>query len=199
MNKRELKIFLTVLLNPLILSIENSGIDCMNMSLNNINKFVEKNKNPKKEIAEITLESLLEKIPKATIIFKDNYKLENEQEEDDTNDRDGANLDDNFLELSRESIVSRSSIRSSINPTDFAELKIDYNNLSDEYKEELNLDKIYDKIISEENQDLKDFYFYLLEQITNDPDIFTNAGLNLVLNDPFFKNNKSLILEKYIS
>ena len=198
MNKRELKIFLTVLLNPLILSIENSGIDCMNMSLNNINKFVEKNKNPKKEIAEITLESLLEKIPKATIIFKDNYKLENELEEDDTNDREGANLDDNFLELSRESIVSRSSIRSSINPTDFADLKIDYNNLSDEYKEELNLDKIYDKIISEENQDLKDFYFYLLEQITNDPDIFTNAGLNLVLNDPFFKNNKSLIIEKYI-
>jgi hypothetical protein len=175
MNKRELKIFLTVLLNPLILSIENSGIDCMNMSLNNINKFVEKNKNPKKEIAEITLESFLEKIPKAAIIFKDNYKLENEQEEDDTADREGVNLDDNYLELNRESIVSRNSIRSSINPIDFADLKIDYNNLNEEYKEELNLDKIYDKILSEENRDLKDFYFYLLEQITNDPDIFTNA------------------------
>ena len=198
MNKRELKIFLTVLLNPLILSIENCGIDCMNMSLNNINKFVEKNKNPKKEIAEITLESFLEKIPKAAIIFKDNYKLENEQEEDDTADREGVNLDDNYLELNRESIVSRNSIRSSINPIDFADLKIDYNNLNEEYKEELNLDKIYDKILSEENRDLKDFYFYLLEQITNDPDIFTNAGLNLVLNDPFFKNNKSLIIEKYI-
>ena len=37
MNKRELKVFLTMLLNPLILSIENSGLDCMDMSLNNIN------------------------------------------------------------------------------------------------------------------------------------------------------------------
>jgi len=198
MNKRELKIFLTVLLNPLILSIENNNIDCMNMSLNNINKFVEKNKKPSMEITEVTLESLLEKIPKTTITFKDNYKLENEQEEDDAPDREGVNLDDNYLELNRESITSRSSIRSSINPTDFAELKIDYNNLSDEYTQELNLDKIYDKILSAKNQDEKDFYFYQLEQITNDPDIFTNAGLNLVLNDPYFKNNKSLIIEKYI-
>ena len=202
MNKRELKIFLTVLLNPLILSIENSGIDCMNMSLNNINKFVEKNKKTNKEIAETTLESLLEKIPKTTVCFKSNYILENEQEEEDTTDRDGTILDDNYLELSRESTFSRnsirSSIRSSINPTDFPEIKIDYSNLNEEYRQELNLDKIYDKILSEENQDIKDLYFYQLEQITNDPDIFTNAGLNLVLNDPYFKNNKSLIIEKYI-
>ena len=32
MNKRELKVFLTMLLNPLILSIENSGIECMDLS-----------------------------------------------------------------------------------------------------------------------------------------------------------------------
>ena len=48
MNKRELKVFLTMLLNPLILSIENSGLECMDMSLNNINNEIIK-KNGKRE------------------------------------------------------------------------------------------------------------------------------------------------------
>ena len=52
MNKRELKVFLTMLLNPLILSIENSGLDCMDMSLNNINNEIIKKKLGNKESNE---------------------------------------------------------------------------------------------------------------------------------------------------
>ena len=38
---------------------------------------------------------------------------------------------------------------------------------------------------------------YQLEQIGNDPDIFTNSGIKLVLNDSYFQNNRKLILKKY--
>ena len=62
MNKRELKVFLTVLLNPLILSIENSGLDCLDMSLINIKKLIDKAKEPSKEV--VTLETLLKKFLK---------------------------------------------------------------------------------------------------------------------------------------
>ena len=70
---------------------------------------------------------------------------------------------------------------------------MDYN---EEYQKDLNLDKIYEKIINEEKQEIKDLYLYQLEQIGNDPNLFTNVGLKLVLNDAYFKNNKSLILQK---
>ena len=78
MNKRELKVFLTVLLNPLILSIENSGLDCLDMSLISIKRVIDKIKEPSKEI--VTLESLLRTIPKTTISFKNNGTFDNEQE-----------------------------------------------------------------------------------------------------------------------
>ena len=188
MNKRELKVFLAMLLNPLILSIENSGLDCMDMSLNNINNEI--NRKKPKEIPDISLEHLLEKIPKTTIHFKKYYVLENEQEEEENADRTGINNDEG--ELNRESIASNSSY----NRTESIDFNsdIDYN---PEYKNDLNIDKIYEKIVNEEKEEIKDLYLYQLEQIGNDPDLFTNAGLKLVLSDSYFKNNKSHILKRY--
>ena len=46
---------------------------------------------------------------------------------------------------------------------------------------------------------MREFYLYQLEQISDDPNLFTNDGLNLILNDSNFKENKSLILNKYIN
>ena len=190
MNKRELKVFLTVLLNPLILSIENSGLDCLDMSLINIKKVIDKIKEPSKEV--VTLESLLKAIPKTTISFKNNGTFENEQEEDEIEENNSVK---NLLEINRESIFSRNSA----NKYDL-ESNVGLSNINNEYQQELTLDKIYDKIMNKnENQEMRDFYSYQLEQITNDPEIFTNSGLNLVLNNPYFKNNKSAIIKTYIN
>ena len=57
MNKRELKVFLTMLLNPLILKIENSGIECMDMSLNNINNDLNKKRDNNIDTNDIILET----------------------------------------------------------------------------------------------------------------------------------------------
>jgi len=190
MNKRELKVFLTVLLNPLILSIENSGLDCLDMSLINIKRVIDKVKEPSKEV--ITLEFLLKTIPKTTISFKKNDNFENEEDEDEI---EGINSEKNMREMNRESVFSRNSA----NNSDF-ESNSNISNINNEYQQELTLDKIYDKINNKnEKKEMKDFYLYQLEQITNDPDIFTNSGLNLILNNPYFKNNKSAIIKTFIN
>ena len=165
-NKRELKVFLKMLLNPLILSIENSGLECMDMSLQNINREVNKRKDER--ISDKNFDAWLREIPKTNINFKKYYMPGNEEmNEDDVKEE---KKDDTKQE------------------------KIVYNS---DYKEELTLDKIYNKITNEKNNDIKEIYLYQLEQIGNDPDIFTNAGIRLVINDTYFQNNRQLILKKY--
>ena len=165
-NKRELKVFLKMLLNPLILSIENSGMECMDMSLQNINREVNKRKDER--ISDKNFDAWLREIPKTNVNFKKYYMPGNEEmNEDDVKEE---KKDDTKQE------------------------KIVYNS---DYKEELTLDKIYNKITNEKNNDIKEIYLYQLEQIGNDPDIFTNAGIKLVINDTYFQNNRQLILKKY--
>ena len=165
-NKRELKVFLKMLLNPLILSIENSGLECMDISLQNINREVSKRKDER--ISDKNFDAWLREIPKTNINFKKYYMPGNEEiNEDDVKEE---KKDDTKQE------------------------KIVYNS---DYKEELTLDKIYNKITNEKNNDIKEIYLYQLEQIGNDPDIFTNAGIKLVINDTYFQNNRQLILKKY--
>ena len=166
-NKRELKVFLKMLLNPLILSIENSGLDCMDMSLRNINKEVNKKKDAQN--LDKNFDEWLREIPKTSINFKKNYIPTYEENEK--------------IEFSF-----------GIGTNDTNSEKVGYNL---DYKDELTLDKIYTKIIKEKNEDIKEFYLYQLEQIGNDPDIFTNSGIKLVLNDSYFQNNRQLILKKY--
>ena len=161
MNKRQLKVFLKMLLNPLILSIENSGLECMDMSLLNINREV----NKKRDIptSEKNFDEWLREIPKTSIHFKNKYIPEQD--------------------------ISNNS-KNEVN------MKID-ETINLDYKEELTLDKIYNKIINEKNEDIKELYLYQLEQIGNDPEIFTNNGIKLVLNDSYFQNKRQLILKKY--
>ena len=165
-NKRELKVFLKMLLNPLILSIENSGLECMDMSLQNINREVNKRKDER--VYDKNFDVWLREIPKTTINFKKYYTPGNEE----------AN-EDEIKEEKKEDTIQK---------------EIMYNS---DYKEELTLDKIYNKITNEKNNDIKELYLYQLEQIGSDPDIFTNAGIKLVINDTYFQNNRQLILKKY--
>ena len=173
-NKRELKVFLKMLLNPLILSIENSGLECMDMSLQNINREVNKRKDER--VSDKNFDAWLREIPKTNINFRKYYIPGNEEinEEIEAKDEKQENIDKIIKNEIKEKVIFNS-----------------------DYKEELTLDKIYNKISNEKNNDIKELYLYQLEQIGNDPDIFTNAGIKLVINDSYFQNNRQLILKKY--
>ena len=73
------------------------------------------------------------------------------------------------------------------------------NKFNNEYNEYLTQDKLIKKFEqTNDNQDLKDFYEYQLEQINDDTDIFSIKGLIEVLNEECFLEEKNQITMKYI-
>ena len=123
MNKRALKVFLAMLVNPLILSIENSGMECMDMSLKNINREVNKKRNDNQN-SEINFDNWLDDIPKSTIHFKKYYVLDNDEENEEK--------EKNEMKVERSISMRSESI-------DITSEEIEKNL---EYKDELTLDKI---------------------------------------------------------
>ena len=70
--------------------------------------------------------------------------------------------------------------------------KIEYN---EEYAEVLSQEKLTHKYKkAKDNKELKDFYEHQLEQINNDPNIFSNTGLTEVLNEECFNSEKIQIM-----
>ena len=79
-KKPDLNNFLSILLNPMISSIENkSDDDCLNMSLFAIQNYIRKDfNNSKLEIKNIKIDDekfLFKTIPKTTIHFKKNLQI----------------------------------------------------------------------------------------------------------------------------
>ncbi len=203
MKKQELNVFLSILLNPIIASIENEDDGCLDMSLFSIQNYLKKEKikdknkdkgktfpkskgmeNGKEEI--VTEESMFKNIPKTGIKFKKNIEIEAEKAEE--NRRENYNVD--TMETPNENVLNIKK-----NYSDNDEIKIEFNK---EYEEELNQEKLTKKFKeSKDNKNLKDFYEYQLEQINNDPNIFSNNGLLEVLNEQCFQNDKNQIMTKY--
>ena len=183
MNRQEFKSYLTLLINPLISSIENENDECLEMSLFSIKEYLKnvlKEKifeNDDKEIVNYK-EILFSKIPKTKIIFKNSEKLEAEIE-GKTRRKDNINdikyLDENNIDNNQE---------------------INYN---ENYNEELTLEKLKDFIMHEKNHDLKEFYYYQLEHINSNNDIFSNKGLLEDLKEKYFEENKLDLIKKYKS
>ena len=201
MNRQEFKSYLSMLLNPVILSIEDENEECLEMSLISIRDFLckkkadkdkkfdkQNNKNPEnssennviKEPKEnINLEEILfNEIPKSKIIFKKNTELEAELEEEsirkNNTDRDNQNLNKEAESKENQKII-----------------------FNEEYKEELTLDKLNSLINKEKNIDLKEFFLHQLEQLNNDTDAFSNKGLIDVLNDSSFNDVIKSLVVKY--
>ena len=205
MNKQEFKVYLSILINPLILSIENENEECLDMSLISIRDFIKKKNKDKKNSTEndnkkdnsinnineeVDYENILFKeIPKTKIIFKKNIELEAELEEESQkkNNPDLQKKEKDDINEDNIDIINNN-------------IELNFNEeFNDEYKEQLTLEKINLKINSEKDKDLKEFLLYQLEQINNDTDIFSNKGLLDVLEEQCFKENKKLLVEKYKS
>ena len=192
MNKQEFKVYLSMLVNPLILSIQNEDEECLNMSLISIRDFIKKKIKEKKitkddKNNDVNLDDILFKeIPKTKLVFKKNIEIETELEEESQRK--------NNSEMQKQ---SKSDISDSGNDNiKENNIKMEYNN---GYKEQLNFEKFKILINHEKDPDLKDFYLYQIEQINNDNDIFTNKKLFNILEEKIFHENKKSLVEKYKS
>ena len=188
MNKQEFKVYLSMLINPLILSIQNEDEECLNMSLISIRDFIKKKIKEKKiskdeKNIDFNYEDILFKeIPKTKLVFKKNIEIETELEEESQRK--------NNSEMQKQS-------KSDINDAAYDDsMKMKYNN---DYKEQLTLEKLKSLINHEKDPDLKDFLLYQIEQINNDDEIFTNKELFHILEEKIFHENKKSLVEKYKS
>ena len=140
----------------------------------------DKNKeNDKKENINYK-EILFSDIPKTRIIFKKNIELEAELEVE------SQRKNNNDLKEEKKDEININFIK------DNEDIKF-----NEEYKTELTLEKINDKINHEKDRDLKEFFSYQLEQINSDTNIFSNKGLLEVLDEQCFEENKNLLIDKY--
>ena len=210
MKRPELKVFLSILINPIISEIENSS--CQNylgMSLLSILKYVKKSeknvdgmiilgKNPDFNDEDNELENtLLKDIPKTTINYKKNKKRRytdynmgtdcNDYYSDDEEDEDEDSEEDNEYDENNNKINENNN-RNTI---------FGFSEYNEEYEKMISLDYLDEKKYKQNDETLKEFYSYLIEQIPNDPDVFSNKGFLEVIKEKEFKGYQRDIIEKY--
>ena len=205
-QRQEIIGYISKILNPIIFSIDNDSKDCIDLSINSIKNFLEKDEHQRSlsntksldmkldlEKPNFVKEYLTEKIPKTKIKFKNNFELEAEKEKEDeikfiSKDDDDLNDSDNnliYINKPRRTVIQKHSYFFNTNENE-------YNN---EYKYDLNRNKLLDKINKENDSELKQFYIKLLEDINNYPNKYTNEGIIKIIDSESIK--KQTIIEMY--
>ena len=204
-QRQEISGYISMILNPLIISIDNDPKDCLDLSIISIKKYLDKaekikrasitSKNEEIKIdfdRDISIKNyLFEKIEKTKIKFKNNFELEAEKEKED--DYKFVSKDDDQLNDSDNNLIFPTRHRNTyaLKPTGFLSNNKDkiYNN---EYKYELSKKRLLEKINKENTLEMKQIYIKHLERLNNHPNKYTNEGLIKILQNEFEKR-QSLI------
>ena len=209
-RRHEMNIYLSMLLSPIINSIENVDKDCLDLSLSSVQRYVfrkEKgrfkfsninNMEKKKDLFDYE-NRLYNKIPKTNIIFKKNYELEMEKEEEENSvnkDLDEIELysDKDLANMINSTLLKNMGVNKNIINNLLEMKKEEYNK---EYKEELNEEKLIELMENTKDENLKEIFLNHLEQIYIDPDMFTNKGLIECLKQYYYDELKNLIIGKF--
>ena len=192
-RKDEFRQFFGKLLNPILQSIENNDDECLDISLANIKskllkQDIEKNKKSPNQSPNSSLEFnkddnfdfniLYKDIKPTSIKFNKNIDFENEEI------KNNEDKDNNIILSLDKDMLNKNNQKSLENNKEEFNIK---------YSEDLNQEKIINKILEEKNKDMKDFYIHQLEQIGSEPEIFTNVGLKNVMNEIYHKDKKRII------
>ena len=180
---------------------EKPGQNSININ-SSISKDISNNKDDETDFNILFKELLYKDIKKSTVIFKKNSDLDEEKSQIKFNNEDNININKNNINLSNkdEEINTNENIFSNSDnnlPNIRKRSKSIYEGeFNLEYSEDLTQEKLIKIILKEQNKDMKDFYIHQLEQISSDPEIFTNNGLKNILNEYTPKERKN-ILDRY--
>ena len=208
-RRQEMNIYLSMLLTPLINSIENVDKECIDISLNSIQKYILKkektkyntlnsinNSKNKKQIFDYA-QKLYDKIPKSNLIFKKNYELDIEKEEEEKMVKN----DSEDLELFSDTVLPKIILKNlGINKISIDEnknLEIKKEEYNSEYKQELNIDKLLDILNNTKDDNFKEYILNLIDKAYLNNDIYTNKGLINCFEEYNNDEIKSLIIGKY--
>ena len=201
-KKDKFKLFFGKLLSPILLAIDNSDEDCLDISLANIKSKLLKQKKERLKSPNTSpdtslyndnfdLNVLYKDISPTGISFKKNVDFDegDKLNVEINNDNKKENNIENYVVNVDKNIIQEKENELLINKRDNKDdVKVDYS-------VELNQEKLIDKILNEKNKDMKDFFIHHLEQITTDPDIFTNNGLKNVMNEVYSKDNIKILMK----
>ena len=205
MKRQELKVFLSSLVNPLILKIDNYISDnCLQMSLYAIKDFIREKMSEEdnqgcnnnnidcEEIKDI----LLKDIPKTSIIVN-RLKKENEQkekqyinveiEEEEEEEESKEENDEETVENWKKNLSQKNLDRTN--------QELEYNR---NYENMIDFDFLEKQISKEKDEELKNLYLFELDQIIEE-DSFSNKGIIEVLKENEFKKYRKNIIDKYKS
>ena len=201
-KKQEIIGYFSMLLNSLIISIDDDDQkECYDMSINNIIKSMdlmskEKKRNStktsndyKKLFSDDSIkEELFKDIPKIKIKFKNSFELEAEKEKED--EMKYVLDDDNSDDIGNNKIyINKKRAKNNLM---FGKKNNEYN---EDYKTELTQDKLMQKIMKENDPELKLVYIKLLEKINYYPNKYTNEGILKILRE---ENSKKIgIVDNY--
>ena len=206
-KKQEILGYFSMILNPLILSIdEDDTKDCFDLSINSIMKYIDIALRERRRSSAKSLnmdlkrinsdtnikEYLFDNIPKTNIKFKNSFELEAEKEKED--ELKYALNEDDFNDSDKNLILTNKK-RLTISQKTKIMLGNKENEYNKEYKYDLNQNRLIEKISKEKDPEMKHVYIKLLEQINYYPNKYTNEGLLKILKNECEK--KSCLLENY--
>ena len=203
-RRQEMNIYLSMLLTPLINSIENVDKECIDISLKSIQKYIirkQKGKfkpnNNDKNILYDYSQNLYNKIPKSNLVFKKNYELDMEKEEEENMVKIDTEDFDLFSDSALPKIILKNLGINKVTINEDKNLIIKKEEYNEEYNKELNLNKLLEIVHKTKDDNFKE---YIMNKINNtylDKDLFTNKGLINCFEE--YKNDelKNLIIGKY--
>ena len=203
-RRQEMNIYLSMLLTPLINSIENVDKECIDISLKSIQKYIirkQKGKfkpnNNDKNILYDYSQNLYNKIPKSNLVFKKNYELDMEKEEEENMVKIDSEDFDLFSDSALPKIILKNLGINKMTINEDKNLIIKKEEYNEEYNKELNLNKLLEIVHKTKDDNFKE---YIMNKINNtylDKDLFTNKGLINCFEE--YKNDelKNLIIGKY--
>jgi hypothetical protein len=203
-RRQEMNIYLSMLLTPLINSIENVDKECIDISLKSIQKYIirkQKGKfkpnNNDKNILYNYSQNLYNKIPKSNLVFKKNYELDMEKEEEENMVKIDSEDFDLFSDSALPKIILKNLGINKMTINEDKNLIIKKEEYNEEYNKELNLNKLLEIVHKTKDDNFKE---YIMNKINNtylDKDLFTNKGLINCFEE--YKNDelKNLIIGKY--
>ena len=214
-KRQDITGYISMVLNPIILSIDNEDKECLDLSINSIRKYLDKEDKEKRNIIRkanhekmdfdfgpnALKDFLFSKIPKTKIKFKNNFELEAEKEKEDEIKNNPTCKDDNEPREIAKNMHQYKKLRRTITEktTIHFNKDLDYNY---DYKYELNQDKLFVKLRNTQDEDLKDFFIKQLELMNNDPNKYTNEGILKLLdfnndNDKKEQLKQEAVVENY--
>ena len=202
-----MNIYLSLLLTPLINSIENVDKECIDISLISIQKYIFKKEKGKIKFNNINdlankkklfnyKENLYNKIPKSNLIFKKNYELDIEKEEEE-NRVNKVIVEFELSDVNLPKIILKNM--------DIKEIKINENNTLEikkeeynkEYEIDLDINKLIDIMNNTKDDNFKEYILTLIEKAYLDKDMFTNNGLINYFEENYNAQLKNLIVGKF--